>query len=108
MSKSVNNNQSVNNNESSCNRRSTIIEESEQIKQRIRRRRIVPTRFETKLLAKLEISENYIDINRVPHNEFATFIFALGRAGSILHRCVLQTLENARLVLFILRLAVSF
>ena len=51
-------------------------------------------------LAMLEINENYIDINRVPHNEFATFVVVLGRAGAILHRCVLQTLENTRLVLF--------
>ena len=48
----------------------------------------------------LEIDENYIDINRVPHNEFATFVVVLGRAAAILHRCVLQTLENTRLVLF--------
>ena len=48
----------------------------------------------------LEIDENYIDINRVPHNEFATFVVVLGRAGAIFHRCVLQTLENTRLVLF--------
>ena len=47
-------------------------------------------------------NENYIDINRVPHNEFATLVFVLGRAGDILHRCVSQTLENARLVVFYL------
>ena len=57
----------------------------------------------------LEIDENYIDINRVPHNEFATFVVVLGRAAAILHRCVLQTLENTSLVLFyILRLEASF
>ena len=66
----------------------------------IRRRGIVPKLFETKLLAMLEINENYIDINRVPLNEFATFVVVLGRAGAIFHRCVLQTLENTRLVLF--------
>ena len=56
----------------------------------------------------LEINENYIDINRVPHNEFATFVFVVGRAGAILHRFVSQTLETQGLYSFILRLAVSF
>ena len=56
----------------------------------------------------LEINENYIDINRVPHNEFATFVFVVGRAGAILHRFVSQTLETQGLYSFILRLTVSF